>query len=66
MVGPSGFEPPTSTMLRPIGRTKTRVDTSKLTAKDELCNAFAPIFSRYSYLVEAIEAERWFERIAIA
>ena len=30
LVGPGGFEPPTSTMSRPIGRTKTRVDTFKL------------------------------------
>ena len=30
MVGPGGFEPPTSTMSRPIGRTKTRVDALKL------------------------------------
>jgi len=33
LVGPGGFEPPTSTMSRPIGRTKTRVDALKL--KDE-------------------------------
>jgi hypothetical protein len=31
LVGPGGFEPPTSTMSRPIGRTKTRVDTHTLT-----------------------------------
>ena len=30
LVGPVGFEPPTSTMSRPIGRTKTRVDGLKL------------------------------------
>ncbi|NDI13788.1 MAG: hypothetical protein EBZ20_10375, partial [Rhodobacteraceae bacterium] len=30
LVGPGGFEPPTSTMSRPIGRTKTRVDALKL------------------------------------
>ena len=30
LVGPGGFEPPTSTMSRPIGRTKTRVDAEKL------------------------------------
>jgi len=34
MVGPGGFEPPTSTMSRPIGRTKTRVDSSKLVVSD--------------------------------
>ena len=27
LVEPGGFEPPTSTMSRPIGRTKTRADT---------------------------------------
>ena len=31
LVGPGGFEPPTSTMSRPIGRTKTRVDAQNLT-----------------------------------
>ena len=30
LVGPGGFEPPTSTMSRPIGRTKTRVDALKV------------------------------------
>jgi len=35
LAGPGGFEPPTSTMSRPIGRTKTRVDSSKLVR--ELC-----------------------------
>ena len=30
LVGPGGFEPPTSTMSRPIGRTKTRVDAQNL------------------------------------
>ena len=30
LVGPGGFEPPTSTMSRPIGRTKTRVDSPKV------------------------------------
>ena len=34
LVGPGGFEPPTSTMSRPIGRTKTRVDSSKLVVSD--------------------------------
>ena len=34
MVGPGGFEPPTSTMSRPIGCTKTRVDASKLVVSD--------------------------------
>ena len=34
MVGPGGFEPPTSTMSRPIGRTKARVDASKLVVSD--------------------------------
>ena len=32
LVGPGGFEPPTSTMSRPIGRTKTRVDVPTLVA----------------------------------
>ena len=27
--GPGGFEPPTSTMSKPIGRTKTHEDTEK-------------------------------------
>ena len=36
MVGPGGFEPPTSTMSRPIGRTKTRVDALKLVSKVEM------------------------------
>ena len=34
LVGPGGFEPPTSTMSRLIGRTKTRVDSSKLVVSD--------------------------------
>ena len=34
VVGPARFELATSTMSRPIGRTKTRVDALKL--KDEL------------------------------
>ena len=36
MVGPGGFEPPTSTMSRPIGRTKARVDALKLAASLDL------------------------------
>ena len=43
MVGPGGFEPPTSTMSRPIGRTKTRVDAENLTS-------VARIILRYRYL----------------
>ena len=65
LVGPGGFEPPTSTMSRPIGRTKARVDTRKLAAKDGLCKAFAAIFSRCLYVIEDVEAECWRERIAI-
>ena len=53
-------------MSRPIGRTKTRVDTRKLAAKDGLCKAFAAIFSRCLYVIEDVEAECWRERIAIA
>ena len=34
LVGPGGFEPATSAMSRPIGRTKTRVDSSKLVVSD--------------------------------
>ena len=52
-------------MSRPIGRTKTRVDTQKLAAKDGLCKAFAAIFSRCLYLIRGVEAECWRERIAI-
>ena len=59
-------EPPTSTMSRPIGRAKARVDTRKLAAKDGLCKAFAAIFSRCLYVIEDVEAECWRERIAIA
>ena len=36
LVGPGGFEPPTSTMSRAIGRNKTRVDIQKLTSLAEL------------------------------
>ena len=57
---------PTSTMSRPIGRTKARVDTRKLAAKDGLFKAFAAIFSRCLYVIEDVEAECWRERIAIA
>ena len=40
LVGPGGFEPPTSTMSRPIGRTKTRVDAVKLSIR--YCSYKAP------------------------
>ena len=39
MVGPGGFEPPTSTMSRPIGRTKTRMDASKPNAANISCQS---------------------------
>ena len=39
LVGPGGFEPPTSTMSRPIGRTKTRVDASEPNAANISCQS---------------------------
>ena len=45
LVGPGGFEPPTSTMSRPIGRTKIRVDWSKLTDKTALTQRLLSNFS---------------------
>ena len=39
MVGPGGFEPPTSTTSRPVGRTKTRVDALKVAGSIGLIKA---------------------------
>ena len=72
LVGPGGFEPPTSTMSRVIGRTKTRVDTlefvrpkGSLTQADglELCRVFIRGLSGLpSVLPQPSPAELWLRR----
>ena len=54
MVGPGGFEPPTSTMSRPIGRTRTRVDALKLVSIVEMVKRWL----RWDY-VSTESAPRW-------
>ena len=45
MVGPGGFEPLTSTMSRPVGRTKTRVDALKVAGSIGLIKARVTIIA---------------------
>ena len=45
MVGPGGFVPPTSTMSRPVGRTKTRVDALKVAGSIGLIKARVTIIA---------------------